>query len=294
MFPSKERTHALRYFIIFLFVVLGATGCEVGIQPPSVEESPAQHPLRAATPLAAIQWQRPEQAIDVVFVPDDDYGDMSVVSNRQAFIDDIENMIGEGFLQNNALAVNLMGLNFWYMLRTGDVQPPAKPEDICPVVTWPDLAEADFAEVFVLLHRNTSVLRDCADKRRVTSRSDRFSAVVHEFSHGAFNLPDEYCTKTCCDSPYFAAPPVLYETLADCNNDPDNADWRDCQCFTDNKGEDWCRSEDDIDDIMSVWSNTVLEYGPADWVIVRDVLSGLGWGAPNVPMVFAPTNWDWP
>lgn len=293
MFPSKERTAALRYFIILLFIVLSATGCEMEIQPPVVEESPTQHPMRAATLFAAIQWQLyPDQAIDVVFVPDDDYGDLSVDADLQVFLDDVSNMIDEGFYQNNALAMNLRRLNFWFMTRTGDVQPPADPKDICPVVTWPDLTEVAFAEVLVLLHRNS--LRDCAAGNQVTSEPYSYSTVVHEFSHGAFNLPDEYCTEYCCDSPYFAAPPILYETLADCNNDPDNADWRDCQCFTDIRGEDWCRSEDDIHDIMSFASTTVLEYGPADWVIVRDVLNSLGWGVPNEPTVFAPANWDWP
>jgi hypothetical protein len=272
----EKRTVLLRNSIILLLFVFNATGCDVRIRPPAA----------ACTVCAAIRWQDPDQAIDVVFVPDDDYGDLSVVANLQVFLDDVSNMIDEGFWQNNAMAHNLGAFNFWFMTQTGDVQPPD--EGICPNVTWPDLTDAAFAEVLVLLHPNP--LRDCAFGNRVTSEPGSYRTVVHETSHGAFVLPDEYC----CDGGYWEAPPVLYETEEDCNNDPENEEWRDCQCFTDMQGEDWCRSEDTTGDIMSIGGITVWEYGPVDWVIVRGVLNGLGLGVPNDPTVFAPDNWDWP
>jgi len=278
MSNSERRAARLRWLILLLItLLLGMTSCEITLRPPDEE----------GTLFAAIQWQDPDQAIDVVFVPDDDYGDLSVVANLEAFLGDISNMIDEGFWQNNALAMNLGAFNFWFLTQSGDVQPPANPRD-CPAVTWPDLTDAAFAETFVLLHPNA--LTDCAFGIYVTSEPYSYRTVVHESSHGAFDLPDEYC----CDGGYWEAPPVLYDTLADCNNDPANADWRDCQCFVDDRGRDWCRSEDSIDDIMSTGGNTVWEYGPADWVIVRDVLSALGLGVPNAPTVFAPANWDWP
>jgi hypothetical protein len=266
----------MRRLIILALIVLGATSCEVKIRPPSEE----------GTVFAAIQWHDPDQAIDVVFIPDDDYGDLSVEANLQDFLDDVANLIDEGYWQNCALAYNLGGFNFWFMTLTGDVRPPA--EGICPDVDWPDLDDVAFAEVKVLIHPNE--LRDCSFAEGTTTEPSGYRTVVHESTHAAFVMPDEYC----CDGGYWELPPILYDTADDCNDDAQNADWRDCECFTDNSGEDWCRSEDSISDIMSRGGATVWEYGPADWVIVGDVLGGLGLGAPAEPEVFAPDAWDWP
>jgi hypothetical protein len=62
--------------------------------------------------------------------------------------------------------------------------------------------------------------------------------------------------------------------------------------FTATGGEDWWRSEDTDDDIMSVGGSVVLEYGRADWVVVEAVITTIG--TPNPPTVFAPDTWDRP
>jgi len=48
--------------------------------------------------------------------------------------------------------------------------------------------------------------------------------------------------------------------------------------------------------MMSAGGTVVLEYGQADWVIVRNILQGLGSTTTTVfdPTVFAPNTWDWP
>jgi hypothetical protein len=235
---------------------------------------------------AAIQWGNPDGRIDVVFIPDDGYGDLSVAANLSVFLADISNMIDEGFWQSNALANNLGAFNFWYMTTAGDVQPPAAGV-ICPTVTWPNLADAAFAETFVMLHTND--LRDCSSGNRFTSEPTSYRTVVHEFSHAGFGLPDEYC----CDGGYWAVSPILYDTQAACTGDPANAAWRNCQSFTSGSGNDWWRSEDSIVHIMSQGGAVVCEYGPADWVVARGVLSGLGLSTAD-PSVYAPDPWDWP
>jgi hypothetical protein len=224
----------------------------------------------------------PSEAIDVVFVPDDDYGNMSVLANRQAFITDALLLITEGFSKNNGIDRNFELFNFWYIHKSGDVQPGS---DTCPSVTWPDLTDVAFAEVIVLVHQNE--LRDCRWGNRVTSEPNSFRTVVHEASHAAFGLPDEYC----CDGGYWKIPPILYKSSNGCNNDPVNATWRDCQSFTDEDGMDWWRSENEDCDIMSCGGSVVLEYGRADWVIVKNVLSSLPGAAVKKPTVFAPDEW---
>jgi len=270
--------------LFFASFVLFTAACEIPI---SATATPAQ--TVGSTVFSAVYWRDPDQAIDVVLIPDTGYGDMSNVNNRQAFLDDVSALIGNGFWQNNVIARNLTLFNFWYMTVTGEVQPP-QPDRICPTVTWPNLTgDAAFAEVFILVH--STGLRNCAFGNRVTTGATGFRTVVHELSHAAFGLPDEYC----CDGGYWHLPPVLYNSQNGCLNDAVNAAWRDCQSFTDNRDRTWWRSEGVNIDIMRSGGATVWEYGPADWVIVEPVLVDLvGTPSVNAPTVFAPDNWDWP
>lgn len=265
---------------IFVVLVLAITACDNNGETPTPG---------IGTDVFAIYYVKDiDQAIDVVFAPDNDYGDMSDAVNMQTFLDDVNELINEGFWQNNVLANNLHLFNFWYMTRSGDAQQNDDPDD-CPIVTWPDWTGAHFAEVKVLVHPNS--LRDCRWGSKTTTEPGSYRTVVHEASHAAFNLPDEYC----CDGGYWNLPPILYDSEATCENDPVNATWRDCQSITSTKdGKVWWRSEDTIVDIMSSNYSTVWEYGPADWVAVRDVLSALPGASVNDPDVFAPDPWDWP
>lgn len=281
--PTPNRTTHTRWKLLLLALAalgLAALACDVTL---SATVTPSF--TSGTTVFSAIRWRDPNDAIDVVFIPDDGYGDMSVQANRQAFLDDVADMIDTGFYQNNAIAQNLTLFNFWFMTASGDVQPGA---GICPAVTWPNLADAAFAEVIVLLH--TNVLRDCAWGNQVTSEPTSYRTVVHEASHAAFSLPDEYC----CDGGYWNVPPVLYTTQAACTGDPVNAAWQNCQSFNASNGNTWWRSEDATVDIMSAGGAVVLEYGQADWVIMQGVLAGLGPAPVNNPTVFAPNAWDWP
>lgn len=267
-----------------LILVVSMSACEFNL--PATRTPSAQV---GSTVFAILQWKSSEGAIDVVFVPDNGYGNLETVANRQNYFDDIADLIDEGFYQNNAIVNNIVLFNFWYMLTPGTVAPP--PSGICPVITWPNLTDAAFAEMVVIVHRNAAI-RDCGGGGRASARAGggREWIVVHEGGHAAFGLPDEYC----CDGGYSHKPPILYNSQNSCTSDPANAAWRNCQSFTDVNTNVWWRSEDMTIDLMSAAGPPVHEVGRADWVLIRNVLAGLPGASVNEPEVFAPGTWDWP
>lgn len=232
----------------------------------------------------------PDNALNIVFLPDTSYGDMSVLANRQAFLDDLSTLIESSYWQNQAYYYNLGKFNYYYMNISGSAAAPTT--GICPSVTWPSEVDTDaaFADLVLLLHTNT--LRDCRWGRKATSEPTSFRTVVHESSHALFDLPDEYC----CDGGYRNKPPVMYNSSSACNSDADNASWRNCISFTASNGTTWWRSEGDYtnNEIMISSGSTVWEMGPADWFITEEVLSGFGSPSVGTPSVYAPTNWNRP
>lgn len=270
----------LRY-LLTATLALGLAACTVELDatnpPPPISPGSTVHGL--------IEWD-PSQAstLNILFVPDSSYGDLSVQANLQAFFEDIELVIEQGYWQNNAYYVNLVRFNYYYITEAGSAAAPTS--GICPSVTWPAEVDTDgaFADLVLLLHTNP--LRDCRWGRKATSEPTSYRTVVHESTHALFNIPDEYC----CDGGYYSAPPVLYTSQASCTADAANAAWRNCQSFTASNGTTWWRSEDSITDIMSAGGATVVEAGPGDWAIMDSVLTALG--GSNTPSVFAPASWD--
>lgn len=270
--------------LILLVILPGLSGCSCNVTP--VTETAIPTAITDDTVYSGIYHTVQDEAIDVVFIPDGSYGDMMDLAQRQVFIDDMTDLINNGFYQNNAVAVNLELFNFWYITTPGDVQPPTS--GICPQVTWPDLTSVAFAEAIVLLHSNP--LRDCAWGNKVTSEPTSYRTVVHEVSHAAFGLADEYC----CDGGYWNNPPQLYLLESSCSGDADNTAWQDCQSIHASSGIYWWRSEDSIADMMSAGGLPVAEFGYADWFLIKEVLTGLGSSTVVDPSVYAPSSWDWP
>ncbi|HET7011706.1 MAG TPA: hypothetical protein VFI11_13095 [Anaerolineales bacterium] len=269
-------TRAHRIIASVALGLLAAGGCT-----PATPVGPPPQSFGTSV-FAAQVTKHPNEAIDVVLAPDDDYGDMNDLTARQAFVDQVGILITSGFGMNQAWNLNSDEVNFWYMTLSGDVQPGT---GTCPSVTWPSLTDAAFAEVIVLLHPNP--LRDCAWGDRVTSEPTSFTTIVHEASHAVFGLPDEYC----CDGGYWNAPPIVYSTEANCLNDANNSAWRQCQSIPSVTGTTWWRSEDSTCDIMACGGSVVMEYGPGDWAIVEQVFSGLPNASISAPSVFAPNTW---
>ncbi|MDF1763876.1 MAG: hypothetical protein P1U57_10740, partial [Oleibacter sp.] len=235
-----------------------------------------------------------DQALNIVFVPDASYGDLSVLANRQAFVDDMTDVIENGYWQNRAYFNGILHFNYYYMTASGSVvarTPDADGNFRCPTVTWPAQVSTDaaFADQLVLMHQND--LRDCGGGGRATAEPTSYRTIVHETGHGLFGLPDEYC----CDSFYREVAPVLYSTQNRCNNDPANASWRNCVSLTSSRdGSIWWRSQGNITTnlIMLNGGVEVWESGPADWTMMEDKYDDLG---ANVtpPTDFAPARWSY-
>jgi hypothetical protein len=267
--------------MILLAFLLGSCDVEFDAGNPNPPIAPG------STVVPLLEWDNSmATTLNIVFVPDTSYGDLTVQANLQHFYDDIEEVIEEGYWQNNAYWVNIGRFNYYYMTAGGSAAPPTT--GICPTVTWPAQVATDaaFADLVLLLHPND--LRDCRWGNRATTEPTSFRTVVHESSHALFNLPDEYC----CDGGYFAVAPVLYTSSNNCNGDAANAAWRNCTSFTADSGTTWWRSEDNTVDIMQGTGSIVLEAGQGDWAVMNGVLSALG--STGTPSVFAPAAWNRP
>ena len=272
--------HARSLIVLLLAFIIGACDVEFDASNPNPPIS------QGSTVVPLLEWDNTQRTtLNIVFVPDTSYGDLSVQANLQRFYDDLEEVIEEGYWQSNSYYSNIGRFNYYYMTAGGSAVASG---GICPAVTWPTQVGTDaaFADLVLLLHPNN--LRDCRWGNRATSEPTSFSTIVHESSHALFNLPDEYC----CDGGYWAAAPVLYNSFNSCNTDPANAAWRNCTSFTAVSGTSWWRSENGTTDIMVANPVTVIEHGRADWVVMNAVLSALG--ATGTPTVFAPDAWDRP
>lgn len=248
---------------------------------------PSDAPVSGSTVYVLFQIQQNlDKALNVVFVPDAAYGNQSVLANRQAFLDDLGDVVDTGYWENNAYYRNIHLVNYFYMTATGSAAAPTS--GICPSVTWPGAVDTDaaFADLVLLVHQNS--LRDCRWGRKATTEPTSFNTIVHESSHALFNLPDEYC----CDGGYRSFPPVMYTSQSACTGDAANAAWRNCTSFTSTGGTTWWRSEDGTVCLMAGGGSVVLELGEADWAAARKVFATVG--TPSDPTVFAPTAWDRP
>lgn len=283
------------YSVFLICTVIGIGGCSLDVD---VSEDDVAVSGSTVYELFAIQTDM-DDAFNILFVPDTSYGDLSNLSNRQAFVDDITNAIENSYWQNQGYYFNLGRFNYYYSLNSGSVVERPLDSDgnfQCPSVTWPTSINTDgaFADATILIHSND--LRDCANPSsgRATAEPTSFRTIVHETSHAIFGLPDEYC----CDSNYSTNVPVLYATEAACTSDPINASWRNCVSFVSARdGNDWWRSEGDITSsaIMLSSGSTVWEFGPADWKIMEDAyLSFPAAISAGTPSVFAPNNWNRP
>ncbi len=287
-----------RWALVAMFTLLFNAACEL-----NKTVSDDDVPVSGSTVFELFEIQPDmDRAFNIVFVPDGSYGDLSVLANRQAFVDDLTNLIENSYWQNQGYYFNLGLYNYYYMNVSGSVvanPPDANGNFRCPTVTWPAQVNTDatFADATLLIHANN--LRDCAfpASGRATAEPTSFRTVAHETAHAIFGLPDEYC----CDGGYFSMPPVMYSTLAGCTADAANAAWRNCTSITSSRdGSVWWRSEGDVSDdaIMITGGNPVWEFGPGDWAAMDAAYQSLpgscGAACTGDPSVIAPDNWDRP
>lgn len=270
---------------------IGLSACEA--EKP-VTEAPPPLPEGAVFELFVVNEDQ-DKAFNIVFVPDESYGDMNVAANRETFVNDMAGVIENGYWQNQAYFNGLFKFNYYYMTVSGSVverTPDTEGNFRCPTVTWPDEVDTDaaYADQLVLIH--TQTLRDCASGARMTAEPTSFREIVHQTGHSLFGLPDEYC----CDGFYAEAPPVLYRTRGECRRDPDNAEWRDCVRIVSSRNRRaYWRSQGNITRnlIMLSGGDTVWESGPADWSVMRDAYEALGTPPVSDPAGFAPDRWKY-
>jgi hypothetical protein len=145
--------------------------------------------------------------IDIVFIPDVDYG-----GNIANFLVDAKDLIENGYLGASEIFDNRCKFNFYYYPNAADYQPVcnfgALPSDY-----YSDCSFADSAAVIF------SAGRACSSSYFSVTPRD-YNTVVHETGHKIFGLADEYC----CDGGYFepSPNPNIYHSLADCQSDSVN------------------------------------------------------------------------
>ena len=79
---------------------------DAGPPPPPIATGSTVHGL--------LEWDTTgASTLNILFVADSSYGDLSVQAKLQAFFDDIEGVIEDGYWQNNAYYVNLGRFNYY-------------------------------------------------------------------------------------------------------------------------------------------------------------------------------------
>lgn len=155
----------------------------------------------------------PARNIDIVFVPDADYG-----SATAAFRDAVRDLIVNGYFSAPEISDAGCLFNFYYFDGVGDYEP------VCAKFDLPaDLANhCAFADSKAIVF--TGGGRACSSGSVFSTQPGGVHVVLHESGHNLFDLSDEYC----CDGSYWQAAsgqPNAYETLATCvagSNTPAN------------------------------------------------------------------------
>jgi hypothetical protein len=133
----------------------------------------------------------PVDKIDVKFIPDTSYaGDMD------ALVEDIGDVIANGYYQNDLFSDNRGKFNFYYLDDEASVTAYPACGFTPPLGSCEDFQDATtFADSIAVLHTND--LRDWSStkcSRRVfCSEPTSYRTFVHESGHSLFGLKDEYC-----------------------------------------------------------------------------------------------------
>jgi hypothetical protein len=249
-----------------------------------------------------------DHSIDVLFLPDQEYGDLTQAANFTQFWNDAVNLVINGFYHNNLIASNITLFHFWLSSATGaTVTIPANKGGACAWNVQSIPYTPTWADSELILHKGDC--RDFTQGKFSSVQAGLFGVAVHEFAHSsqAFRLPDEYSAPT-FDGGYFSDPPEMYvSAMGDlCNTDPANSAWRPaqgCASWTPKSTVANCAgclvwdSEDASHTLMATYSPTVaLQFGPANWAIIQNTLAKVApSGVPLVPpSVFSPSDWTPP
>lgn len=172
---------------------------------------------------------RPTDKIDVVFIPDDDYGgDMAL------FVRDVQDTIINGYYQNEAIEQNRIKFNFYYLNDEADITAYPATGFTPPLGSCEAFQDAtSFADSIAVTHKTD--FRDWSgtrcERRVFCSEPTSYRTFVHESGHSLFGLKDEYC----CDSHYSQNDPNpnIWSSRNNCQNDAMGMGWNtgDCSNF---------------------------------------------------------------
>jgi hypothetical protein len=167
-----------------------------------------------------------DDKIDVVFVPETDYG-----GDMATFVRDIQNTISNGYYRNDAIEQNRTKFNFYYLDSEADVTAYPASGFTPPLGSCEDFQDATlFADSVPVVH--TTDFRDWSgtrcERRVFCSEPTSYRTFVHESGHSVFGLKDEYC----CDSHYSQndPDPNIWSSRENCRNDAADMGWDTSEC----------------------------------------------------------------
>jgi peptidoglycan/xylan/chitin deacetylase (PgdA/CDA1 family) len=203
-----------------------------------------------------------DDKIDLVFVPDTDYGTPQNIDTwLPTFLSHINDQITQRLGGQPPVSGNLNRFNFYYTRDQGDATPDNKgPQSTLPAGL---VSDCPFADAIVVFHNE-----EFGDSSSVNQRPNIYSAegpvgrsFIHESGHGLFGLADEYDGPT-----YYFQPnpqPNIWRTEAACRTDATNEGWNpdDCWQFTTRDGGWW-------------------KLGTTEYIMYDGIYFSNGWGRP--------------
>jgi hypothetical protein len=182
--------------------------------------------------------------IDLVFVPDEDYGLPEDIDTwLPTFLGHIDHKIDNRLAGHAPVTGNLNKFNFYYSEKQGTVDSTNCAEDS----SIPDrfIQDCSFADAIVVLH--TSTFGDCSytdnSPNVYSAEGNTDRSFIHETGHGVFGAADEYDGSPGCRTRYFQPDPNpnIWATETACETDATAQGWDpdDCDMFTTCQGDWW-------------------------------------------------------
>jgi len=171
--------------------------------------------------------------IDLVFVPDIDYGSAANIDTwLPTFIQDIQNQIDQRLAAAAPVTGHADSFNFYYTRTQGDstISPHTLPANLTRV--------APFADAYTMLHTNTfGDWTNWGPPAVFGAEGAVGRSFIHEAGHGIFGLADEYDDAPACTTARFEPTPNpnVWDLEADCQADVTAEGWgnaNDCWMFT--------------------------------------------------------------
>ncbi|MEM4203660.1 MAG: carboxypeptidase regulatory-like domain-containing protein [Candidatus Methanomethylicaceae archaeon] len=194
--------------------------------------------LPRCIPLSNRIQGNPENRLDVIFVPDEDYGSsQSIETWLPTFLNHINAQIDQRLGGKPPVTGRLDWFNFYYTREQGDAEPTYQIHIFPPGL----LRDCSFADAIVVLHNE-----EFGDWTIMGGRTSLYSSegpigrsFIHESGHGLFGLADEYDGNTRYFQPN--PHPNIWDTEQACRDYAANAGWNpdDCVKFTDRQGDWW-------------------------------------------------------